>query len=172
MTADADGAASAEFTLARAAKPGTFFDFGALHVVTTSTLARLTALHPQSTWDARRFRPNLLVDDGALGDEPIETGWLGRDLLIGPDVRVRVATPTSRCIVVTLAQQELERDATVLRAVATHNRHQVPGGGRKACVGVYAEVVAPGTVRVGDHVEVGDPVGSTPGLVARALAAS
>ena len=54
----------------------------------------------------------------------------------------------------TLAQQDLPDDRATLRTVAKHNRIDIPQlGGRWACAGVYADVVAPGRVAVGDAVE-------------------
>ena len=41
---------------------GSFFDLFPLSVLTTSTIARLTELQPQSRFDQRRFRMNVIVD--------------------------------------------------------------------------------------------------------------
>ena len=40
---------------------GTFFDAAAVHVLTTATLDRLRELYPHGRFEARRFRPNLVV---------------------------------------------------------------------------------------------------------------
>ena len=61
---------------------------------------------------------------------------------------------TMRCVMITLAQGELERDRRVMRAVADLNRVEVPGLGTYPCIGLYARVTSPGTVRVGDEVSV------------------
>ncbi|MEU0175280.1 MOSC domain-containing protein [Streptomyces massasporeus] len=45
---------------------GTFFDFGRVHLVTTSSLTTLRSAHPTGDVDPRRFRPNLLVGTGEL----------------------------------------------------------------------------------------------------------
>ena len=59
-----------------------------------------------------------------------------------------------RCVMTTLAQSELPADADTLRTIAKHNRIDIPQiGGTSACAGVYADVVAPGRVAVGDPVE-------------------
>src|SRR6185503_15256453 len=44
--------------------PGGHQDFAPVHLLTTRTLAHLRALHPDIAWDVRRFRPNLVLDDG------------------------------------------------------------------------------------------------------------
>ena len=64
-----------------------FFDALPMHVLTTATLAKLARLAPESDWDERRFRMNLLVDTAAAeGFQELE--WIGR--------RVRSARPLSR----------------------------------------------------------------------------
>ena len=40
---------------------GTFFDGAVVHLVTTSTLDRLSSLSPQSRFDVARFRPNFVI---------------------------------------------------------------------------------------------------------------
>ena len=52
----------------------------------------------------------------------------------------------------TLAQDGLPQDTDVLRTLVRHNRGQVGDLGQYPCAGVYAVVVAPGTVRIGDRV--------------------
>src|SRR5437016_1683765 len=40
---------------------GTFFDCAMVHLLTTATLDRLRELYPQGRFEARRFRPNIVV---------------------------------------------------------------------------------------------------------------
>lgn len=132
--------------LGRAAPGGTFFDFAPLHLLTTSTLDAVPV-------EAERYRPNLVIR--TEGEGFVENAWVGRELGIGPEVRVRVVVPTPRCAVPTLAHGELPRDTAALRTLAERNR-LVPMEGMAAlpCAGVYAQVVEPGAVRVGDVVEL------------------
>lgn len=130
--------------------PGTFLDFGAVHLVTTASLDRLRAAHPAGDFDPRRFRPNLVVDTGDAPGFP-EDDWDGACLRIGPAL-VRVLVPTPRCVVPTLAHDGLPADPGIMRAVAREHRVAVAELGRLSCVGVYLEVLEPGTVRVGDTV--------------------
>lgn len=39
-------------------------DFAPLHLMTTRSLTHMRRAAPQSDWDPRRFRPNLVLDDG------------------------------------------------------------------------------------------------------------
>jgi uncharacterized protein YcbX len=132
---------------------GAFFDLFPVSVLTTSTLARLSELAPGSRFDARRFRMNVIVTTTEAGFP--ENDWIGREVALGATVRLRVAAHDSRCVMTTLAQGDLPRDAGVLRTLVHHNAIQVgEGAGRYPCAGVYAEVGVPGTLLTGDRVIV------------------
>ena len=70
---------------------------------------------------------------------------MGREIAIGPQVRLRVTMTTGRCVMTTLAQGDLPHDRGILRTAVQHNDAQV---------GVYAQVVAGGRVMRGDAVTV------------------
>ncbi len=131
---------------------GTFFDYGKLHLVTTASLRRLRQAYPAGDFDLRRFRPNLVVD---LFDEPgfPEDSWAGTTLRIG-EALFQVTVPTPRCVVPTLSHEELPADPGIMRAVAREHRVQVLSLGRLSCLGVYLDVLEPGTVQLGDAVTV------------------
>jgi MOSC domain-containing protein len=76
---------------------------------------------------------------------------VGRALAIGEDVRLRVALPDARCVMPSLAQEGIERDPRILKALARHNRIEVEGL-RYPCAGVYAVADATGAIREDDHV--------------------
>ncbi|MFI1767785.1 MOSC domain-containing protein [Streptomyces sp. NPDC020800] len=151
-TASVDGTGE-KITVGRVS-PGTFFDFGRVHLVTTSSLARLRAVCPSGDFDARRFRPNLVVD---TGEEPAfaEDGWQGRRLRVGKAL-FRVLVPTPRCVVPTLSHDELKADPDIMRVIAREHRVPVFDLGRLACFGVYLDVLEPGPVRLGDSITVQD----------------
>jgi MOSC domain-containing protein len=128
---------------------GSFFDVFPLSVLTTATLARLGRLEPEIDFDLRRFRMNVIVDTPASGF--VENDWVGRALAIGEDVRLRVALPDARCVMPSLAQEGIERDPRILKALARHNRIEVEGL-RYPCAGVYAVADATGAIREDDHV--------------------
>ena len=128
-----------------------FFDLFPLSVLTTSTLDRLEELEPDSRFDARRFRMNVIVDTPAGGF--VENEWVGRTVAIGDEVMLGVAMPDPRCCMPSLAQEDLPRDPQILKALARHNRIDVAGS-LYPCAGVYAVAAAPGTVRKGDSVSL------------------
>jgi uncharacterized protein len=145
---DPDGLAVSAMAVGALA-PGTFQDLAPLTVLTTASLRAAQAAGPDSDWDARRFRMNLLLDvDGAAF---VENEWSGRRLGIGTAV-IETSVATPRCVMTTLGHSGLVRDRSVLQTLARHNRIDVAGLGRFACLGAYATVVRPGTVSVGDAV--------------------
>lgn len=133
---------------------GTFFNFGAVHLVTTATTRQLSALAPDSDFTPRRFRPNVVIDTPDEGF--VETDWQGRSLAIG-DVRLTVTFTVPRCVMTTLEQGDLPADRGVLKAVSTHNAVDCFGSGTAyPCVGVYADVTVDGVIRTGDPVHLLD----------------
>jgi uncharacterized protein YcbX len=121
-------------------------------LITTSTLFRLCDLQPGSRFDPRRFRMNLVLCTREPGF--LENGWVGRALGVGDGLRLGVTMLDPRCVMTTLPQDDLPQDAEILRTLTQHNRHQVADLGRLPCAGVYAVVTTPGTIRVGDRVEL------------------
>lgn len=93
--------------------------------------------------DRRRFRPNLVV---AGVDGLTEREWVGRDLRIS-DVRLRVVETCERCAVTTIDPDTIEIDPGILRRV----NEEFEG-----IMGVYCAVAKPGTIALGDEVELGD----------------
>ena len=87
------------------------------------------------------------------GDGFIENGWVGRQVGVG-EVVLEVTSPSPRCVIPTLGQEDLEQDRDILRTIARHNRVDVGGTGLYACLGAYASVVRGGEVAVGDVVQV------------------
>jgi MOSC domain-containing protein len=142
----------AEVGLASPVPEGSFFDLFPMSVVTTSTLDRLRELAPQSSIDARRFRMNVVIATSEPGF--LENEWVGHELEVGPAARFLVALPDPRCVMTTLAQDELPADTGILRTLAGHNRIQVGDIGKFPCAGVYAVVGAAGPVRTGDRVNL------------------
>jgi uncharacterized protein len=123
--------------------PGTFFDLAVVHVLTTGTLDRLRELYPEGRFEVRRFRPNVVVASNEQGF--VENDWIGRPAAIGDEVRLRITGPCPRCVMITLPQGDLPKDAGILRTAAQKNQ---------ANVGVYADVVNGGVIRRGDPVAV------------------
>ena len=150
---EVDGEARSKMGLGTLVDTATFFDLATLHVLTTGTLARLTELAPDATFDVRRYRPNVVVD--GAGDGFTEDDWVGRTVSLGGEAAMSVSMLTMRCVMTTLAQGDLPADRDSLRTIAKHHRRDIPEMGTWACAGVYGSTAASGTVRVGDAVTVG-----------------
>jgi uncharacterized protein YcbX len=131
---------------------GSFFDAFPVSVLTKSTLARLTELQPDSAFDERRFRMNLILATKEAGF--VENDWVGHEIAIGDALRLHIAMPDPRCVMTTLAQEELPQDTGILRTLVRHNRIQIGEYGRFPCAGVFAVVQASGAVRIGDRVSL------------------
>jgi MOSC domain-containing protein len=122
--------------------PGTYFDAFAIHLLTTSSLTLMQRLNPEANWDRRRFRPNFLIESELHGF--IELEWNSQKLQIGSSI-VQCQIPTARCGMTTHAQKDLPKDPSVLRTIVKDADQNL---------GTYATVVASGTVKVGDAVEI------------------
>jgi MOSC domain-containing protein len=122
--------------------PYTFFDFGAIHLLTTTTLGLLSELYPEGRFDVRRFRPNVVVEPTAHVKDFVENGWVNRVLHVG-EVRLRITKSCTRCVMTTLAQGDLPQDLGILQAVARYNR---------TSVGAYASVERGGNIKRGDSI--------------------
>jgi len=123
--------------------PGTFFDLAVVHLLTTATIDHLRGLYPQGRFEARRFRPNIVVSTGPDDQGFAENDWVGHIVAIGATVRLAITEPCPRCVMITLAQDDLPKDSGILRVAAQHN---------SVNVGVYASVLSGGTIRRGDPV--------------------
>lgn len=116
-----------------------FFDVAPVHLLGEASIAALSDVVGRDL-DRRRFRANIVVDAGA---EPFaEDAWIGRRIAVGEAV-LEVVVNTERCAVTTLDPDTRERDSTILTALATE---------RDNLFGVYARVVRPGWVGVGDAI--------------------
>jgi hypothetical protein len=116
-------------------------DSAPLHLLTEASIAWLRVRLPCVAIDARRFRPNLVIATDATG--LVEQGWLGHEIAIGDALVVKAARSTVRCVMTTLPQAELDAAPTVLRTLAAQNA---------ASLGIYAEVLQPDTIRLGDEL--------------------
>jgi uncharacterized protein len=146
--------ASSAPALGRFAATGAHHDLAPVHLITTSTLERFRTLAPRSVWDVRRFRPNLVLDDGHASDAFAEDTLLGGRLRGPSGVELTIGLPTPRCVVPTRAHQELPADPSILRAIVKHHRVDLGPFGRQGCAGAYAEVVHRGRIRVGERLAV------------------
>ncbi len=118
------------------------FDAGAVHLITSATLATLNAA---ARWpvSVERLRPNVLIELDGEGFP--EDEWLERTLELG-GARLRVTKRVVRCVMLNHRRPGLRARRDVLKLVGKLNH---------ACAGVYADVIEPGEVRVGDPVMLG-----------------
>ncbi len=124
---------------------GTFYDLAIIHLMTTSTLDELRRLFPEGRFEARRFRPNIIVNTDQAGF--VESGWVGKTVTIGDEVKLKITDHCTRCVMTTLSQGDLPKDTNILRTAAQHN---------DAHVGVYTEVIKGGTIKCDDTVSIVD----------------
>jgi uncharacterized protein YcbX len=122
---------------------------GAVSLISRATVERLTrAAGLERAIDARRFRMLFQID----GTGPHEEDeWLERALRIGGAV-VKLRGHVGRCLVTKLDPESGVRDLETLDALASY-RSGAATTEPLAC-GVYGTVLEPGTVRVGDAVEL------------------
>lgn len=132
--------------LGRVLAPGAVVYGAAVTLVTTASLARLSA-EVGAVVDGARFRATFCLDTGRQ-EAHAEDAWVGRELSLG-EARVRVRGTVPRCAVVDLDPATGRRDQPVLRALAGYRRAE-----GEVYFGVDALVTRPGVVRIGDDVTV------------------
>jgi uncharacterized protein YcbX len=117
------------------------YDTAPISIISRQTTARIAEESgtPDNPW---RFRPNLLVDLHE-GDAFEEFDWVGRILRIGDSARLAILKVDQRCVIITLDPDSGESSPSILRCVAQQHEN---------CAGVYATVLTPGEVRVGDAI--------------------
>jgi uncharacterized protein YcbX len=127
-----------------------FSDF-ARKVVSIINLASLHAIETivGNTVHPLRFRGNLYVDGWPPWQE---AGLLGRTLAVG-DARLKVVKNIPRCPAVNIDPETAARDLDIPASLMRRLGHT-------EC-GIYAEVIAPGSIAVGDPIEIGVPVKPT-----------
>jgi len=129
--------------------PGTHHDCWPLMVMSTSALQALADALPGSNVDVRRFRPSIVVDTGDDPGHP-EFSWTGRTATIGAGPGAAVIEflkPCPRCVMTTRAVAGgIPEDRAVLRHIVRDLDQNL---------GVYARVLGPGRVAVGDTLTFG-----------------
>ena len=139
LEAELDRLLDRPVTFARRAQG--FPDAGHVHLVTAQSIGALADLVGEDL-DRRRFRPNVVIE---LDEERpfAEADWPDSTLRLGDRVELRVVVQTERCAVTTFDPDTLERDKRVHEAIART---------RENFFGVYAQVLRPGWVEVGDRI--------------------
>jgi uncharacterized protein YcbX len=113
-----------------------------LHLLTTASLRRFAEHHPDGRFEPARFRPNLVIDmDGETGF--VEQDWIERRFRVGDGVEIAITEHCKRCVMTTLPQGDLPMDPAILHTASMYNQTRA---------GVYAAVLQPGHLRIGDPV--------------------
>ncbi len=128
--------------------PGSYYDVFALMIMTEAALSASSSALPDSNVDIRRFRPSFVVDTGDGGADASTPGhpefdWAGRRATIG-GATIEFGAPCPRCVMVT---REITEEIPADRAVLRHIVRDLDQN-----LGVYATIVTPGTVRLGDEL--------------------
>ena len=120
--------------------PGTHHDCWPLMVMTTSALQAMQEALPDSNVDIKRFRPSIVVETNS-GEGHVEFSWKGKTASLGTAV-LEFLDPCPRCIMITRkVNDELPEDRAILRHVVRDLNQ---------AVGVYARILTPGRVALGD----------------------
>jgi uncharacterized protein YcbX len=114
------------------------FDDGSIHLLTRASLSLLAERVPHCGIDARRFRPNIVIDSPLLDED-----LAGKTLKIGTAVP-RISHKTQRCRMITLDQPALEMRPEMLKTLAETFALDF---------GSYAAVLSTGSISIGDTVE-------------------
>ena len=104
-------------------------------------------------FEAKRFRPNFLINECSPHEEDF---WLGGVVAIGAELRLRVVAPDPRCAITTVDPETGQRDFDMPRFLLSYRP-----AARAPYFGVYAAVETPGSVTVGDSVELVVPPASS-----------
>lgn len=112
-------------------------------LISTRSIADVAAASGIGDTDPRRFRPNVLVE---LAPDTHEDEWVGRALVIGEGEKppkLWVTRPDPRCMMININPQTGVQQPAVLKHVAN---------ARNSNLGIYATVMAVGTINVGDAI--------------------
>ena len=119
---------------------GSFFDgSSSIHIVSRATLAALDEAGGSRAGDARRYRPNLIVDGC---DAFAEDGWVDQTITVGR-AQLLVRKRTDRCVMVGRPQGDLPRDRAILRHIVQT---------RESAIGVNCNPETPGNLTEGDPI--------------------
>lgn len=123
--------------------PGHMFSDIARKVVSIIGLASIRDLEQRvirAPVDPRRFRANFYFGGGRPWQE---LDWVDREFTLG-SVRLRTMKTITRCAATNVNPESGQRDLNIPLALQQSYRHD--------SMGIYAEVLTPGTVAIGDEL--------------------
>jgi uncharacterized protein YcbX len=127
---------------------GSAYDVQPVTLLGAASVAELAHHAGLAEVDSRRFR--MLIEFTG-GDPHIEDSWDGTLLHVG-DAVLRGGGPVKRCAATTRNPDSGTVDLQTLRLIAGYRGRQESGFGLGSNFGVYADVVEPGTISVGDSL--------------------
>ena len=143
-----------EVRLARPDHDGDAIDVRPVTLVSLESVAELARQGGHDgTLDAARFRMTMEIEGVATPHE--EDTWRGREIRVG-GATIKIEDAVPRCVVTTLDPNTAVRDFSTLHVIKAYRGVSADGD---LPFGVYAEVVQPGTVRLGDELRLlnGEP---------------
>jgi len=146
-TAPLSAFAGRTIRLVRCDRPGGTRIGNAATIASDGSLAEFARHAAVEHVDIRRFR--MLIElEGAAAHE--EDTWIGRRIAIGEAI-LSITKPVGRCAITTQDPDTGQRDLDTLRTLISYRGLRE---GKHADFGVFAAVVQPGRVRLGDAVSV------------------
>jgi uncharacterized protein YcbX len=119
------------------------FDDAPLSLITTGTIDGV-ATGAARALDARRFRPNIVVETKS-GEAFAEDAWIGKVVRFEDRAAMHVEMSDVRCSMINLEPDTAAVQPEVLKSAVRLNRN---------CAGIYGSTYVRGEVRVGDAVWV------------------
>jgi uncharacterized protein YcbX len=132
--------------LVKADEPGGGVDIEPVTMASEASVEELARRAGREAVDGRRFR--MLIDLADCRAHEEDT-WAGRQVRVGRAL-LAVLGPVPRCATTTRDPASGLRDFDALRAIEAYRGRR---DGKKIDFGVYARVLEPGRVRVGDPLE-------------------
>ena len=140
-----------DLRLVKTSAPAGGYDVHPVTLASQASVAALGAETDGTTLDGRRFRMLITVEGVAAFEED---GWRGSRLSVG-SCALDVGGPVSRCAAVQRHPDDDRRDLNALRLINEVRGTGPSEFGTTLNLGVYAEVLEPGWVHVGDRLRLG-----------------
>lgn len=124
------------------------FDEANISVISQATITSIEK-ETKMRLETARFRPNILIE--TLAGKPFEEDeWVGKTMWIGEgesSTAINIYMQDARCVMINIHPITGETTADILKTVVRMNANNA---------GVYATVIKPGVVSVGDKLFVDD----------------
>ena len=147
-TAFVEGVAEQSLRLIKAGLPGAASDAAGVTLLGDASVRALERESGTDHIDARRFR---MLIELATDREHVEDEWDGALAAVGA-AEIRIGGPVPRCAATTRDPERGNRDLPTVRAITAYRGLVDTFFGPGAPFGVYADVVTPGRVRLGDSL--------------------